>query len=50
MNDCVIINGEVLMNNSDKDVEKEKAIGNKDNIRNENGCSIDEYFREVFKC
>ena len=24
------------MNNSDKDVEKEKAIGNKDNIRNEN--------------
>jgi len=36
VNDCVIINGEVLMNNSDKDVEKEKAIGNKDNIKNEN--------------
>lgn len=36
MNDCDIINGEVLMNNSDKDVEKEKAVGNKDNIRNEN--------------
>ncbi len=36
MNDCVVINGEVLMNNSDKDVEKEKNIGNKNDIRNEN--------------
>ena len=33
---CVMINGEVLMNNSDKGIEKEKDIRNKDNIRNEN--------------
>ena len=33
---CVMINGEVLMNNSDKGIEKEKDIGNKDNIKNEN--------------
>jgi len=31
-----MINGEVLMNNSDKGIEKEKDIGNKDNIKNEN--------------
>ena len=33
---CVMINGEVLMNNSDKGIEKEKDIGNKDNIKNQN--------------
>ena len=36
MNDCVIINGEVLMSNSDKGIEKEKVTENKDNIKNEN--------------
>ena len=33
---CVMINGEVLMSNSDKGIEKENDIGNKENIRNEN--------------
>ena len=45
MNDCVIINGEVLMNNSDKDVEKEKVTEKKDNIKNEKSCNV---CRQIF--